>query len=215
MTLRNRLFFELVCSHVPEPPARVLEVGCGRGELAQALHERGFEITAIDPDAPNGPIFRKVMLEEFSDDRGFDAVVASLSLHHVHDLDAGLGTIASLLPPGGPLVLEEFATERLTGRTARWYHEQRRTHATGSGEGHGVTDDFDSWMGEVRHHHADLHHASTVRARLETRFVERMFVWHPYLYSWALDDTLEPVERELIEEGTIEATGLWYVGERR
>ena len=36
--------------------------------------------------------------------RGFDAVVASLSLHHVHDLGGALDKLASLLPPGGPII---------------------------------------------------------------------------------------------------------------
>ena len=39
MTLRTELFLAVVCAHVPEPPARLLEVGCGRGELALALAE--------------------------------------------------------------------------------------------------------------------------------------------------------------------------------
>ena len=129
MTLRTRLFLEVVCSHIPEPPARVLEVGCGEGDLARALAERGFDVTAIDPKAPAGPIFRQVRLEDFSDEHGFDAVVASLSLHHIHDLGEALDTIASLLPPGGPLVVDEWAIERLAGPTARWYYEQRRALA--------------------------------------------------------------------------------------
>ena len=102
MNLRTRLFLEVVCSHIPEPPARVLEVGCGKGDLALALAERGFDVTAIDPKAPDGPIFRQVRLEDFSDEHGFDAVVASLSLHHIHDLGHALDTIAVASPAGRP-----------------------------------------------------------------------------------------------------------------
>jgi 2-polyprenyl-3-methyl-5-hydroxy-6-metoxy-1,4-benzoquinol methylase len=66
-------------------------------------------MTAIDPDAPEGAIFRRPRLEDFSDDAGFDAAVASVSLHHVEALDAAVTTIAGLLRPGGLPVLEEFA----------------------------------------------------------------------------------------------------------
>ena len=215
MNLRNRLFLEVVSSHIPEPPARVLEVGSGNGDLALALAERGFDVTAIDPKAPDGPIFRQVRLEDFSDECGFDAVVASLSLHHIHDLGHALDLIASLLPLGGPLVLDEWAIERLAGPTARWWYEQRRALASVGRVESAVPDDFEAWQRQSADDRADLHPAATMLAALERNFAERYLEWHPYLYSWLLDDTLHALEGALIEEGAIEATALWYVGERR
>jgi SAM-dependent methyltransferase len=215
MTLRACLFLDLVCSHIPEPPARVLEVGCGGGELAVALADRGFEVTAIDPRAPEGPIFRQVVLEDFSDEHGFDAVVASVSLHHIHDLSGALERIASFLPEGGTFVVEEFARERLAGATAHWYYEQRRALAHAGRSESEVPDDFHAWEHQSADHLADLHPAPTILAGLETRFAERLLEWRPYLYSWRLDDTLEPLERALIDDGGIDATGMWYVGERQ
>ena len=215
MNLRTRLFLEVVCSHIPEPPARVLEVGCGKGVLALALAERGFDVTAIDPNAPGGPIFRQVRLEDFSDERGFDAVVASLSLHHIHDLGGALDRIASFLPPAGPLVVDEWAPERLAGRTAHWYFEQRRALAQAGRTESDVPDAFDAWERQTAASLADLHTSSTIRSELGPRFAERLFEWRPFLYSRRLDDTLEPVERALIDDGGIDATGFRYVGERR
>ena len=215
MNLRTRLFLDVVASHIPEPPARVLEVGCGKGELALALAERGFDVTAIDPNAPDGEIFRKVRIENFSDERGFDAVVASLSLHHIHDLGGALYRIASFLPPAGPLVLDEWAPERLTGRTARWYYRQRRALALAGRTNSEVPDDFDDWQRQTTASLADLHASSTIRSELEPRFAERMFEWRPFLYSRRLDDSLEPVEHASIDNGEIEPTGFRYVGERR
>jgi ubiquinone/menaquinone biosynthesis C-methylase UbiE len=215
MNLRTRLFLEVVCSHIPEPPARVLEVGCGKGNLALALAERGFDVTAIDPNAPDDPIFRRVRLEDFSDEHGFDAVVASMSLHHIHDLDGALDTIASFLPPAGPLVVDEWAPERLAGRTAHWYFEQRRALAQAGRTESDVPDAFDAWERQTAASLADLHSSSTIRSELEPRFAERLFEWRPFLYSRRLDDTLEPLEQALIDNGGIDATGFRYVGERR
>ena len=215
MTLRTRMFLDFVRTHVPEPPARVLEVGCGSGQLALALAEHGFDVVAVDPQAPDGPTFRKVALEDFIDEQGFDAVVASLSLHHIHDLEGALDTIASLLPPRGPLVVQEWASERLTGATARWWYEQRRALASVGRSDSEVPDDYGAWTRDNAEHLADLHRTPALRGAIEERFREQFFEWRPYLHSWRLDDALEPLERVLIEEGAIEATSWVYVGERR
>jgi 2-polyprenyl-3-methyl-5-hydroxy-6-metoxy-1,4-benzoquinol methylase len=103
----------------------VLEVGCGRGDLARALADAGHSVVAIDPDAPAGELFRATSLEEFADRDPFDAVVASLALHHVADLASALDKIASLLRPTGRLVVNEHAVDRLDEATARWYLEKR------------------------------------------------------------------------------------------
>ena len=70
-------------------------MGCGEGELACALARVGHLVTAIDPRAPDGPIFWRVRLREFSDAGRFDCVVASLSLHHIEDLGRALDKVAS------------------------------------------------------------------------------------------------------------------------
>src|SRR5262245_14012710 len=204
MTLRLAAFTEFALAHLPAPPARVLEVGCGDGEVAVALARAGHDVTAIDPNAPVGEIFRRKTLEEF-EDRRFDAVVASLSLHHVVDVPAAFDKLDSLLRPDGVLVLEEFDKERIAGPTARWYFEQRDD----------VPDDFETWLRGWHEGHEDVHPFGRLKRELDARFDERLFVRTSYLYDYRLDDSLEPVERELIESGAIEAVGVRYVGSLR
>ncbi|HEX2433644.1 MAG TPA: class I SAM-dependent methyltransferase, partial [Gaiellaceae bacterium] len=115
-----------VLSQLPPAPGRVLEVGCGKGELARALARKGYEVVAIDPEAPDGPIFRRTTIEEFQEDGSFDAVVASLALHHVEDLGGVLAKLVGMLR--GPLILNEHAWDRLEPMTPEWEEEHAGLH---------------------------------------------------------------------------------------
>jgi SAM-dependent methyltransferase len=199
---------EFVLAHLQRPPARVLEVGCGQGELAQALAAAGHDVLAIDPEAPSGRLFRRVTLEDFAAPGPFDAVVASRSLHHLPDLGLAVDKIALLLRPGGALVVNDFAKERLVGTTAEWYYERRRAlEAAGGGVAPGS---FDECLHEE---HADIHTFDAMRRELDRRFHERFFAWVPYLHDELQGVTSAEEERALVAAGAIQATGFRYVGE--
>jgi SAM-dependent methyltransferase len=117
---------DFVLSQLPPTPARVLEVGCGEGELARGLAVARYDVVAIDPEAPDGPIFRRTTIEAFTDPGPFDAVVASLSLHHVHDLAGVLDKLVRLLD--GQLILNEHAWDRLDPMTPEWQEEHAGLH---------------------------------------------------------------------------------------
>ena len=200
-----------VLAHLPPVPARVLEVGCGEGALARALARAGYAITAIDPQAPEGPLFRRVRLEELDDPGPFDAVVASLSLHHVENLPAALDRMAALLRARGVLVLNEFAKDRLDRPTAEWYFARRGALAAAGGKE--VPASLDACLREWEDDHAELHGYEAMRAALDARFRERFFAWVPYLHHELAQAASEAEEQELIDSGAIRATGFRYVGE--
>jgi SAM-dependent methyltransferase len=189
---------EFVLSQLPPARARVLEVGCGAGELARALAGAGHDVLAIDPLAPEGPLFRRTTLEALDDPGPFGAVVASRSLHHVHDLDDALERIATLAPL---LVLDEFTWDRLDEATARFYEEQRLLREA---------DVPPVSMWDERHSH--LHGFDALTGALGRRFDERSFTPWPYLYRYFHRPELEALEREQIEAGRIQALGFRYVG---
>jgi len=189
---------DFVLAQLPPSAARVLEVGCGSGALARALDAAGHRVLAIDPVAPDGPIFRRVTLEALDDPGPFDAVVAGRSLHHVHDLPAALDQIVSLLEPRGRVVLDEFGWDLLDPPTAEWY-----------GGGRPVEDVLADWNEE----HEGLHGYGQMRCALDARFEERLLAWEPYLYRLLERPGAEADERALIEQGAIRAIGFRYVGE--
>jgi SAM-dependent methyltransferase len=94
-------------------PRRVLEVGCGWGELAEWIaRDTGAEVVAVDLSPrmvelaqERGVDARIADVQElpFADGE-FDLVVAAWMLYHVPDLDRGLGELARVLRPGGRLV---------------------------------------------------------------------------------------------------------------
>ena len=204
-----------VLEQLPPPPASVLEVGCGQGELARELERAGYRVVAIDPEAPAGPIFRAVRLEEFDEAGPFDAVVASLSLHHISDLGAAVAKIAALLAPEGVFVLNEWDRDRFARATAHWYFHQRQALAALGREHAEIEPTFEEWWPEWRERRSDVHPYRSMQPELDRHFSERLFEWVPYLYGYRLGGELEPLERALIATGEIEAVGFRYVGTRR
>jgi SAM-dependent methyltransferase len=94
-------------------PARVLEVGCGRGELSERVaDELGANVTAIDQSKRMVELTRARGVDARIGDvqalpfaaGSFDCTIAAWMLYHVPDLDRGLAELARVLRPGGRLV---------------------------------------------------------------------------------------------------------------
>lgn len=89
--------------------ARVLDVGCGLGELSAALVRKGCEVVAIEVSPEmvrraraRGVDARVADLLAWEDRRPFDAVVSVHALHHM-PLERALARMAAALDPGGSL----------------------------------------------------------------------------------------------------------------
>jgi SAM-dependent methyltransferase len=192
----------------------VLEVGCGEGDLARELDAAGYDVVAIDPEAPPGEIFSSVRLEDFDATGPFAAVVASLSLHHIEEVGAAVDKIAGLLSAGGLLVLNEWDRDRFSGATARWYFHQRQALAAVGREDAEIEPTFEEWWPEWQERRSDVHPYAAMRPELDRRFSERLLQWVPYLYGYRLGSEVESLERALVASGEIAAVGFRYVGTR-
>jgi SAM-dependent methyltransferase len=198
---------EFVLTHLPKQPARVLEVGCGAGKLALALDAAGYEVTAIDPAAPDGPIFRRIKLEELEDDAKFDAVVASGVFHHMGEsLEPNLDRVARALEGGGPFVLDEFGPDRLDEVTAAWYEGQRLILAAA-----GRPSDRPS-AEQWAQHHVSVTSSHVLLAAVRSRFEEQVSVDVPYLWRYLGGVASAELEESLVSMGAIRALGFRFVG---
>lgn len=96
---------------------RVLDAGCGSGPLTAALRDRGAIVSGFDLSAAMIDLARERLGADADlsvadlaealpyDDRTFDLVVSSLSLHYLADWNPPLTEIRRVLRPGGRLVV--------------------------------------------------------------------------------------------------------------
>ena len=198
-------FGTFVLKQLPPPPLRVLEVGCGReGGLVELLAVAGYDVTGVDPHAPEGERFVRAEFQEIEGE--WDAVVAGRVLRHVNPLDEGLDTLASFAPL---LIVDEFASDRIDRPAQDWYEGQHRMlRATGI-EPNGPAD-LDEW----RERHPGLHPHVVLLAALRARYDERVLEWLPYLSRWLGGPSSESLEQTLIDAELIPAIGYRWAGTR-
>ena len=93
-----------------EGATRVLDLGCGEGQISRALVASGVStVIGIDPTynqievaRQRGGVFARAGSVGLPFcDSSFDTVVACLVFEHVRDLDSSLSEIARVLEPGG------------------------------------------------------------------------------------------------------------------
>jgi SAM-dependent methyltransferase len=193
-------------ANLPEPPARVLEVGAGAGRLARALRATGYDVLAIDSRSDDEDV-RAVALADLDEPAAsFAAAVAVVSLHHVDPLDESCRRLGELTEPGGTLVIDEFDVGAFDLGAAAWWLEQRAA----IGEPQPQT--AEELVADHRDH---LHPLERVLAALEPDFELGSPLRGPWLHHWNLGDSLRAVEEEAIARGRLRAVGARLVGRRR
>jgi trans-aconitate 2-methyltransferase len=99
----------------PRVDERILDIGCGTGQLTAEIARSGAHVTGLDssPDMidqarRNYPGIPFVLADaaSFSFAEPFDAVFSNAALHWVRDHNAAVGAIARALRPSGRLVAE-------------------------------------------------------------------------------------------------------------
>jgi SAM-dependent methyltransferase len=222
---------------IPSPPARILDAGCGRGELAARLATEGYEVRGVDAEAEAVKAARLLgiaaTLADFMqyEDAMFDVLIFSRSLHHMHPLSAAVRQAKALLRAGGTLVVDEFAVDAVDRPTAAWFYDTLSLlEAAGvlvpDEEVPAVDDPLERWMAQ----HAEdppLHSGKAMIAAVEEGFEITSVAWVPYLYSyfegWLTDPARDhdlarqafEIERRRTADGDLAAVGLRMVGLQR
>ena len=128
------------------PAGRVVDVGCGRGDLGAVLVGRGWQVTGIEPS----PVAAEVARSRGVDARvgtlddlalepaRYDVAVFQHSLEHTADPVGDLGRVRAALRPGGrvAITVPNFACWQRRRFRSRWFHldlPRHRTHFAPAG----------------------------------------------------------------------------------
>lgn len=123
---------QLFLTRVLPQRGRILEVGCGAGQLAWRLAHLGHEVHALDRVAPSLPAhprlrFLKGEVETATVPTPFDAIVMVDTLRGLSDVESVVHRLASWLTPGGLLVVDELDVGHEDSDVARWFAEHAGT----------------------------------------------------------------------------------------
>jgi 2-polyprenyl-3-methyl-5-hydroxy-6-metoxy-1,4-benzoquinol methylase len=116
---------------------RILNVGCGSGELSCRLGDRGHTVLGIDPESSYIELalgnaaatkhtncsFQVCSIEDFSGPGDFDCVITTDVLEHIKDDRAAFAKMVSLVKPGGLVLITVPAGQWLFG-----YHDEQLGH---------------------------------------------------------------------------------------
>ena len=231
--LRNEQAADFVARSIGREP-RILDVGCGHGEIARQLGALGCRVTALvvklrDPVA--APIVKFVDHDFLTYEADpFDVLVFTASLHHISPLEEAVAHAERLLVPGGRLIVDDFDLAAPDQETLSWYYElQELLVAADVYPADRVdppaADPTARWQA-AHHHDPPLHTGAAMRAQISARFAIRQLQRADYLYRYIaaglpsdergtrIANHVRTVERTRIANGTLVPVGLRIVADR-
>jgi SAM-dependent methyltransferase len=228
--------YDFVKRFLPSECQRILEVGCGTGELAACLSRDRYSIVAIDSDPDSVAAARELGVDarvatwpDFADDL-FDAVLFTRSLHHIHPLDRSVRHAADSLTDRGRIIVEDFAYDSADEKTLRWFRS-----VIGLIRAAGLVVEGDDALGKTlskaqtleawqQNHDHDLHTASKIKAELGKTFGRIISENAAYYFRYiangiiatdrrnAIVQAVAEQEEMLAADGSIVALGRRFVG---
>src|SRR5438270_8854867 len=115
---RSQPFFDLMALVEARPAMRVVDLGCGAGELTQLLHQtlKAGETLGLDSSAAmlaksqalagNGLRFEQRDIGEFAAEGEFDLVFSNAALHWLPCHESLLARLTAALKAGGQLAVQ-------------------------------------------------------------------------------------------------------------
>lgn len=217
---------------------RVLEVGCGRGELAAALIGAGYDVDAVDQslEAVEASRARGVMAQQVDflryEGGPFDLVVFSRTLHELSDVKRGLRQAERVLSAGGLVIVDEFGRDWADRPTAGFFYDVcyllGATGVLSPPMGPEDEDPLVRWQAEWSHARPNPRPgAQEISEMVQERFdllrVDRCAYLYRHIGQWVREDSegesvvcrLREVELRRLARADIQPMGMRLVGRTR
>jgi SAM-dependent methyltransferase len=226
MRFETRYTYDFVKRFLPVRCRRILEVGCGTGDLAAHLSRDGYAVVAIDSDpeslaaAQTLGVDARVATWPNFDEGCFDAVLFTRSLHHIHPLDESIRRAANSLTDRGRVIVEDFAYESADEKTLYWFRGAIRSFekagllTAGDGFVDSVLSKSKTLKAWRQNHESELHTAAEIDAQLENVFGSVVRKDAPYYFRYIARAIARVKKRDSIlrafanQEETLAAEGL-------
>lgn len=245
--------YQFVKSMLPHPAQTIVEVGCGNGYLCLELARDGHDVIGIDvsPDIievaerssaahPQPPGFGSLryLCADVNTwqarEASFDCVIFNRSFHHLSALQETMAQVQRLLKPGGRIICQDYAFDRLDEQTACWLFQMQRLlflsgrydadPATRPEEAASIEALRAAWLSRAAEHH--LNRFEEMMSVLHGACHERLFAWVPYLFVYIgngirhaapeqereLLTFLKGMEQYLVEHRALQAVAFRFVG---
>ena len=111
-------YTDLLMYHVPSGDRSILDVGCGAGNNARKLIEKGYTVDCVSPNGFLTNVAKQVLgdratvfetkFQDLQTDRRYDVVLFSESLLFIKPLDVAFDKARSLLNPGGHILITDI-----------------------------------------------------------------------------------------------------------
>lgn len=120
-------YTELLMSKIPQGVQTILDVGCGVGNTARKLLDRGYRVDCVSPNGFLTSVAKQMLsgratvfearFQEYETDRRYDLIVFSESLLFIRPLEAAFTKALSLLNPGGHVLITDIFQLPMEGKT--------------------------------------------------------------------------------------------------
>jgi SAM-dependent methyltransferase len=120
-------YTDLLMSRIPQGVKSVLDVGCGAGNTARKLLDRGYQVDCVSPNGFLTSVAKQVLagratvfetkFQNLVTDRHYDLVIFSESLLFIRPLDVAFSKALSLLNPGGHVLITDIFAMPAEGKS--------------------------------------------------------------------------------------------------
>ena len=126
LALAQARYTDFLMQHIPSDVRTVLDVGCGAGNTARKLLERGYQVDCVSPNGVLTGVAQSVLhgrgriyetkFQELTTDRHYDLILFSESLLFI-PLEQAFAKALDLLPPNGHVLITDIFRVPAEGRS--------------------------------------------------------------------------------------------------